>query len=378
MHLLILLIPLCVLTNNGDYFNVRWSGLIAVSGVAIYFWLKERSNWWAPLIVPYLFISCAWTLYDGNQYMSVAHLTRSSLQTFSMNYLMGALCVGIMVFICRKRWKESMAIIGFADSLYVMFERFYLMKEPYFCGGFIGNASLNACFIAATIPLMMSFLTARLTIIMLGITCLSVLLSGSSMGIAALLFMGVYSLYAHIGFTRKLFVYSAFIVIGLFMLGMTVAGDKFLSTSNRADMWQFFFGHWWNMNWKFNLFGTGVGTFPVFSSDWQQYFKVALPAWWTWMHNDLLDLLFEGGIVGALLSLLSWLYLYLRSKSMDIYFHTSFATFSFISLGNYPFHIPLTALLGGYLIVECLKIKSKTSKSLTKTKNYSAEEGFSP
>lgn len=362
MVLFLLLIPLCFFNSALDQYNVTWSILVALSGLVVYWRLKAITAWWPPLIVPYLFINCAWIIYRGNHYQSVSILTRTALQSYSMQYLFTGICCGLIVFLYRKHWARAMAVIGFADALYVIVQRLILMKAPYFCGGLLGNASLNACFIATTMPLMMKYFNARICIVIIAISSISILFCGSTMGILALLFMGVYSIYLSLGI-KKAAIYGSFMAVGLFMFGMATSGAGFLSSSNRLYMWKFFMTRWYNMPWKFNLFGAGVGTFPVFSSDWQQYFKVALPAWWSWMHNDLLDLLFEGGVIGVVLALMAWFYLYLKSRQLSIYFHTSFMTFSLISLGNHPFHVPLTALLGGYLIMGCINQRRNNAES---------------
>jgi O-antigen ligase len=88
----------------------------------------------------------------------------------------------------------------------------------------------------------------------------------------------------------------------IFGLAYLKLGMELFNTSDRWKIWTFMMERWNTPN---NApFGTGWGTYHVFSINLQEYGKIPTNTHWNTLHNNWLQFLFEMGWTGLVLSLL--------------------------------------------------------------------------
>ncbi len=118
-------------------------------------------------------------------------------------------------------------------------------------------------------------------------------------------------------------------------------------SAGRVDAW-FRFMYWWrdHASW---LFGTGTGTF--------QWIGPAIDGLegklFLQMHNDWLQVLFEGGVIGFALVFMAYVYLLVKANGRPKLF-ASLIGYGAFALTYHPLRFPLSALLLCCLVRETL------------------------
>lgn len=171
------------------------------------------------------------------------------------------------------------------------------------CSGLIDYAGMNGVLICLSLP----FFNAKHKYGLLGlILCLfAIILSKSSVqyGIIAAIAFG-YIIHTNRKVNKTLAVASI-----PFLVGLIIERNKLFDSAYRFDAYKIFMTSWWKNfpHWV----GSGPGTFQVFAPLIQikNNFMVDMRPgqnsfFWLWMHSDWLQVLFETGIIGLLLSLL--------------------------------------------------------------------------
>lgn len=188
-----------------------------------------------------------------------------------------------------KILKKIIMILAFLNSL-------ILVKFGY---GMMGAHSFDTAFIAMVLPAMIPAKWKWHSFIWIGVPIGAILYSTGSTAfliLAACAFVWM--------LTKKKYLMacsSTSLVIGV---GWYVAGN--FTSSGRIEAWQYFMEHWFKF---FNHYwGTGLGTFqwigPLMQMKEELLFQDQTSRYFLWMHNDYLQILFEGGIIG--LGLFLW------------------------------------------------------------------------
>ena len=106
-----------------------------------------------------------------------------------------------------------------------------------------------------------------------------------------------------------------------------------------------------------HLMGSGNGTFWFLGPIIQQ--QMGIPkdqGFWTWLHNDWLQLLFEEGWTGLVLGLNMFGFALYRSwKDKKDAVFSAMVTYGFLSFGMYPTNLAFTALFGMILVRSCFE-----------------------
>lgn len=103
----------------------------------------------------------------------------------------------------------------------------------------------------------------------------------------------------------KLFFIPIVLAASIMGSGFFLQGMNLFNTSDRWKIWSFMLARW---NTAENLpFGTGWGTYHVFSINLQEYGKIPTNTHWNTLHNNWLQFLFEMGWTGLVLSLFVYL-----------------------------------------------------------------------
>lgn len=138
---------------------------------------------------------------------------------------------------------------------------------------------------------------------------------------------------------------AAYVVLG---------GQELLNSSDRFKIWSFMMARWAHP--QNLLFGTGLGTYHVFSINLQHYGNVAPGSFWSRMHNEWLQSVFETGIVGTLLFLAVYckaIWDSFREKAFDIV--ACLILFGIYMGANSALHHAPPAIFGAWILVCALR-----------------------
>lgn len=143
---------------------------------------------------------------------------------------------------------------------------------------------------------------------------------------------------------------TAFSVLAV---GYAREGIDFLNSSGRFEHWSMFMG-WWQDNAN-PLFGTGIGSFEWLGPMIQQMNKEK--AMFLFMHNEYLQVLFEGGIVGLTLALLVWLIGFWRARK-ETWLVLSYASLSMLMMTQFPLRFFVSALFTALILKSSDHVKN--------------------
>jgi hypothetical protein len=303
-------------TPGGDV----WKSKIFVGLVLGILWISvacwRRVHWSAGLAFASTALSSMSVFgFPLNPYRNFDPVAQLSLQNEALESVFYFL---VLVFaFSTTRGRHRLALMGGAawfcliDSLFVIGQA-VAGFPPDHRGAFLGNHSLNACVIAMTYPLsdgkffqwlVLMFpeswrASARTVLDQLRTWApiVAVLLSQSSMGIGVLCISFAAAAIAAVRFRYAFFmsalIWALLLVPAYFFWG----GPGLFHDSDRFSTWHLMMSWWWGN--ASHLFGTGQGTYFLLAPYIQTQAHYHEGFWWTWLHSDWLQVLFEQGIVG--------------------------------------------------------------------------------
>lgn len=285
-------------------------------------------------------------------------------EKFSVRILAGAAAVPFLLLTylfalhfnkIRKPLGHGLFVGGMAHAVYLIFDQLILRNASGISAiGLMGNRSLGASFTCAWIFFILSFYGLRY-FFPLAIGIFAVLISQSGISYLALL-LG-FAAYAF-SIRPKLFPW----IVGLFLIASPLVvflKPSVLDHISRFNAWPMFFEYWQDT--ANNFLGWGAGSFSFYGPKTQLVYDFMIERngdsvtgrWWTWAHNDWLQILFELGIIGFALSVLAYLKLLKMSWRRPALFGAAIS-FGAIMFGNYPWHAAPTSILGLWLIFEII------------------------
>lgn len=319
----------------------------------------------AGLLVFYLIFHGIWTSFwwrngmeavDGVQQLGIRWQSATSL--FGMLLVLGP-------FVARKYNREDLVDLGgMLSSLFCIVSSVRVLFDFAFsdghcsgvntCGGVLMNPSQNAGFIVATIPFVVKYFGRKEwnygSRILVSLAVSAVIVSKSSIAIgllAVLVFMNALHL-------KKrwviLMAIPATAAVGIKLLG----SNEFFSDGDRLPLWKLLVSamllHPVNAI-KAWGFGSGLGTIGVLSHSLQELFRFRTQYWWSFAHNDWLEMLLATGLTGALLLLANYANA-LRRFFVEREMHEVLALiiFGILTLVNPTLHIGWTALFGAWIV----------------------------
>lgn len=232
---------------------------------------------WGYLLISSLFVFC-------NPYTEPHDLynqfTQSTAQAFAEIALFPA-----MIFMIPSRyfqhWKKAAVLLAVYETCALLVKGYGLMLAPSF------DASLIAMILPLAHPVLMFFFV--IAIIKAKGATAALILFAQLIGMA---------------FNRRAKI-KAKLSIALFAISLMVVtqGAAIMQGTGRVQAWQRFF-EWWGRE-NHQWLGTGQGTF-IWLGPYLDGFKGVI---FLHMHNDWLQLLFEGGIVGLSLGVVYFIWL---------------------------------------------------------------------
>lgn len=213
--------------------------------------------------------------------------------------------------------------------------------------GLLNNSSMDAAFVALLIPRIYFVGQNRSSWIGAAITSLlctaTVLKAGGSTGVAILTVEAL----AWMAITKnpRILALPVLIACG----AAFTLRHRLLESSGRFDLWTQCMA-WWQLNTS-AWFGTGIGTFEVLGPLIQNR-QVSV---FLFMHNEYLQLLFEGGVIGLVLGLALYSQCVVRSLKNAEWLTITWAGLGVAMLAQYPFRFMLSATFCTVLAVRTLK-----------------------
>lgn len=339
-----------------NYYN-QWSVLLfSISFLFCVLWVRPRFGLIPALFLIFLTASSLWVwMWEHNRYVTVNPYDQMALRYFAADSLLKTVLLLVPAMVFSKE-REDFYLIGALASLgfclinsVAIFIQFlsYGCKTSNSCGGILGNPSISVSLMVCMLPL---FVEKKIDLVIVAIIGAAVLLSKSSIGIGLLFLFGV------LFFFRKLSlrIISASLLSGLGFLAAAylVYGNEFFNDSDRFVVWKFMMERWMHPG---NLFfGTGFGTYHVFSINLQHYGGIAPGSHWSFLHNDWMQILFETGIIGLVLGLMTYI------LSIKRAWEEKPVLFSIILFGAYMFlnpalHLPYPILFGTWIFTYALR-----------------------
>ena len=224
--------------------------------------------------------------------------------------------------------------IGVVSSAMILF-RFSMGWVPY---GVLMQGSMDGCFLVALLPLYFSRWKELLFAI------IAIFAVGQSWPLGC--FFAVLGLFCLV--RRRYLLFGAAFALSI-VLGYALVGDQLFNSSGRVKMWGICMS-WWaqSADW---MSGMGAGSFRILGVMLSQTIEK-----FTFLHNDWLQILFEQGIIGVIMTLILYVKGCLRSgESLFL----ALAAYGLWGCANMPLRYPLAALYGAFLIVSAFSIQAQ-------------------
>lgn len=329
--------------NGKNYFLFKWTAVLLtlILGYAFHVYKKTTLS----LAVGFFYFGGYAALF-GNSFF------QEDLKQFYVVSLSGSALQALVI------------LLLFPVLITVNVEGFFL---PIICLGSIaltllhqypiGNLPMNAAFIAFTLPFL---LTPQNMVIVLPVVIYIILTSTGATALAAFIASMCGLMFAKLKGIWK-FPISVLSFCVLSILGLRFMPDL-LNSSGRFPMQKLLLKHFWN---DFNVwFGAGPGSFPVWSSLYYKAHEYTDDGLWAWAHSDLLQVLFEYGIVGLLLSIWIFLDALHGSYKKDARLFAALLGYIVTALNYYPCHFPISSVLGMLFVSQALRKSLQNSSTI--------------
>lgn len=324
--------------------NYRLHELSGIIIISIYLSFLVWRKWGAPeaLLVLYTLIS-AGIMYQSNLPLwgqVQMRIEGSSAVTH------GKIVLGCLLALTYDKWRH---LWQKAFTVLIMVDALLLLMFGY---GIFNASSLDAAIIACAMPMILLTINwwEPTKIMYALLPAAAILRTASSTSYFVLL--GCLIGFALIKGKWKQVTLAIIVVT---TIGYLMNGDQLLNSSRRVYHWTYIMEFWWtNMN---HWLGAGIGSF-----DWlgpaSQMLRGQKTELFMWMHNDYLQLLYEGGFIGLLLGLAVWVKTIIKSwKSSPPWVFITLCGLSVCMLSYYPMHFFLsqTFMLAVMLEARCEK-----------------------
>lgn len=341
-------------------YNEQWAVLSGLMVLLLSFcWVRPQYGSLVSLLFSFSIWSTIWVwLPDNNRYATIEPYTQQALKLFAVDSS-AKLLIFVLPFMLLP--EEPIAAWGrLLAKYFVIFNSLWILisftqgcsQIENACSGIVGNPSICAGLLVAMLPMFITSWKREWWILIL--TGVAVLISKSSIA------LGLFAVYGMLHLMRKRPHLGLAFFAGAFIVGSMVLKKQLFHDSDRLRIWNFMLHRWPT---PANLpFGTGLGTFHVFSINLQAYGVKAYPNtfmgtayWWNTFHNDFLQFLFECGVVGMVLFVATYALSLIRAYAKDYGLFLSALLFGFYMLLDPALHNPFACLFAAWLFTRALR-----------------------
>ncbi len=215
---------------------------------------------------------------------------------------------------------------------------------PYARFGISGNASMNGCLIALTLPIALRRRQTEpqaLRGVFAICAMLAVFSTNASIPLGVLFLTAIVPAVLTNRFGRA-FKYSPLVLLA----GYAVNPTYFFNPSGRFESWAKIYQWWLDTGNIFTGLGTGMGTI-IFGR--QHVVDRSFAHMGVWAHNDYLQVLFDNGLIGLASALLVLGFAVHKSINRP-WLCASVIGYGATAFFNFPTHVPIHAMVGGALL----------------------------
>lgn len=376
----------CAWRYQGDYWWSKWAVVLAICscfigfkvgklfqsipaglltawsllmGLWVYAW---RDNYYQEFLVP---VRCTFDLVTENPKLFQTISPRISnfeanAEYAAVAFLMMLFCLVFLNAKYAAAFLKAFGWAGIGSSTLVIIHFLRGKTEGMSTGGFFDQGGMEGCFIAITYPLFwFSRKDNRFTKSLLFLPPIAILILAipASASVPLAVFVGVF-IFAFFRLSplelwKKISIATAGVVVTA-ILGVLV-NDRFFNSSSRFRVYELAINMLKEKT-HYQIFGLGTGSWSVWGPLLQDFHNVAKGEWFTWIHSDFLQVLFENGVIG--LTLLLWVGIQALTrvtKSKNWWIGASLFAYGLSMVFNYPFHLAVHSFLGLFLLVISLR-----------------------
>lgn len=357
-----------------DYHH-QWTAILSLSLFLFSAaWITPK---FGPSVAVFFFYMCCSAIYvwsfRDNRYITVEPYDQMALRYFASDSLSKMMIVIFPMMLAAKDKRAFYDDGMLLGCLFVLVNSIVILIQSMFtgcvvnnyCGGIVGNPSISAGLMAAMLPIVID--SWRRQWFLLSLAALAIFISKSSIGIGLLATYAVLWLvpWRMPKFKDAKALFAAFLsAASVFALAYISLGMELFNTSDRWKIWTYMMARW-NIpsNWGF---GTGWGTYHVFSINLQHYGNIAPGSYWNTLHNNWITFLFENGTAGLSLAVCVYAVAVLRSlelKNKGV--SVSLLLYGLYMAMNPALNFAFPALFGAWLFLYALRRDSLQFQTVT-------------
>lgn len=337
------LVCLCAALSTSRTYGVLWLapwGVIFAAGLS---WqvLSNNADRWARALFSYVIVQAAWgafmpLVWRDAPGMQAQVLMASSLAAGASLFAVVSVITVSDFLSAMGHAATSLAGLGITTSISIVVAFLagvdVTRQVPLF-----SNPSLAGSFVVLTMPMALAVLRShKLTVAVIALSATAVLLTKAIAPAIAFLFV-----------LSVLFAGASVFGVAAMIVAVLRFGPP--STNGRWDVWVAAVNRWFAHGWDAIVFGVGPGSMEVLLPSWQ-----GREGTWTNLHNELLQVPVELGLIGAGLLMASIVGRWRESKCRP-HARAALAAALVLSLAEPIFRWPLHALAVGVIYASTFK-----------------------
>ena len=310
-----------------DNFNLHQFAFWAIICLILGFKLFKRFGFWAASLTLYCLFSSLVLFqikidfYDhfSDKIRIVGAETFAKLIAFSF--------MALAFYKWRKYWARFF-------ELFILLNCIIVIIKGY---GFFNASSFDAAIIACSIPFIwlrpdwkveknLFYLIASVLL-----PIVAIIRTGQS-ATAYFILLGILIAYAFKKKIKTPFIF-AFLI---FLIAFYFNGEMLFNSSRRVEYWKEVFS--WHDIWISKIYGSGIGSFEWLGPLSQINITGRNSGLTLQMHNEFLNLYYEGGFVGLFLGVMVWAEIGIKSYLKSNWEFLTFAALSVCMLSYHPLH----------------------------------------
>lgn len=327
---------------NDDYWWSPFCAALVVSAFLIAKYIYKKYHILVAILFFYLALNAIYVFaFNENHYSTYPERMNLLLKYYSCY---GLVCILMLAFLVDRIKTEYLlkffAFLCVINSLMVIWQTIF-SKTVIERGGILHQGSMNSMFIGLSMLLLLH--TRWYFLIPLPIIAIFCTKTSVPVGVLAVVIWS-YTIFKH-----KAYMLGIVLFLIALSVGLTLDPQHFLSSSDRFEMYRL---TWNEMLLRNNLwFGQGLSTFQFYGQAIQQLNNHMVDYIYVWLHNDILQLTFECGIIGLIL-FLYMAYSAIRINILKKQYIKLSCCLGYLAacMFNYPWHLALTAIFGLWLI----------------------------
>lgn len=349
--------------EHGGYWSAHWLSkwcfLIWGFSLVVSVWAAKRTSWlYFPVMLYSLINASLIGIWPQSLYRDKVDII--SLMAIEKNAIYAYLIILIAILLFAQFSVHRLRSVGlyFTAVFFVTSTTLFLRPKGY--GHFsLGNASMAGSLIVALLPFAWNTLeyytlipTVMIRGLLLLMTLLAIYWTQASIPLGLLGVCLITFLWSAYPSKRRIIAVAIPPITGFILgAGFIYLGPELLENSGRFTLWKQIWHWYWA---QANIWiGTGLGSAQVLTPIIQTAANPKIQDYFLWLHNEWFQMFMEMGVVGFTFVLLAWSKLLTRAARNPVLF-SSFCTMSAMMVFNYPFRLPVHAMI---LLFLCCKIQ---------------------